>query len=116
MFKLLIKLALAALLANATYRVGSEYLTYVRFRDAVQNAATVRATSDADLRQRIMELSVDYDIPLAQDAVHIRREERRLLVEGKHTKRIDLAPAVRYDWPFTWSIDAVAPAAVPPEK
>ena len=83
MFKLLIKLAIVALLANAVYRVGSEYLTYVRFRDAVRDAAMFKATSDDDLRRRIMALSADYDIPLEEEAVTINREQRHVVVQGE---------------------------------
>jgi hypothetical protein len=66
-----------------------------------------------------MELSVDYDIPLVADAVSIRREERHVFVEGKYTKQIEVAPNVPYEWPFTWSIDAMTSTMVPtapPEK
>jgi len=39
MLKLLIKLALAALVANAAYRLGTAYLSYYRFTDAVAQTA-----------------------------------------------------------------------------
>jgi len=55
--KLLIKLAIAALLANAAYRIGSEYLTYIKFRDAIRDAAMFKATDDVELRKKIMDLS-----------------------------------------------------------
>jgi hypothetical protein len=113
MFKLLIKLAIVALLANAVYRVGSEYLTYIKFRDAIRDAAMFKAASDEELRKRIMDLSTDYDIPLEDDALTIRREERHVFVEGKYKKPIEVAPRFKYEWPFTWSIDAMTSTIVP---
>ena len=50
MVKLFLKLAVVALLANAAYRVGLEYLTYVKFRDAVRDAATYKTKDDLKVR------------------------------------------------------------------
>ena len=55
--KLIIKLAIAALLANALFRVGTEYVVYYKFRDSVREAAMFRAKNDEELGQRIMELA-----------------------------------------------------------
>ena len=70
--KLLIKLAIAALLANAAYRIGSEYLTYIKFRDAIRDAAMFKATDDVELRKKIMDLSDEYDVPLVDEALIIQ--------------------------------------------
>lgn len=113
MFKLLVKLAIVALLANAVYRVGSEYLAYIKFRDAVRDAAMFKATDDEDLRRRIMGLSAEFDIPLSDEALTIRREERHVFVEGNYKKQIEVVPRVHYAWPFTWSIDAMTSTIVP---
>ncbi|MGC4085671.1 MAG: hypothetical protein QM736_26980 [Vicinamibacterales bacterium] len=57
MIKLFIKLAIVALVANAAYHIGSEYLTYVKFRDAIRDAAMFKAKTDADLLGRILNLA-----------------------------------------------------------
>jgi hypothetical protein len=111
--KLFFKLAVVALLANAAYRVGLEYLTYVKFRDAVRDAATYKTNDDDDLRKRIMELAGDYDIPLSNDAVTIQREDRQVIVDGSYHKPIEVVPTFQYEWPFTWSIQAMTPANAP---
>jgi hypothetical protein len=111
--KLFVKLAIVALLANAAYRIGVEYLTYVKFRDAVRDAATYKTNDDDDLRKRIMDLAGDYDIPLSQDAVLIRREDRQVMVDGSYHKPIEVVPTFQYQWPFTWSIEALTPTQVP---
>ena len=113
MLKLFVKLAIVALLANAAYRIGLEYLTYVKFRDAVRDAATYKTNDDDDLRKRIMDLAGDYDIPLSQDAVFIRREDRQVMVDGSYHKPIEVVPTFQYQWPFTWSIEALTPTQVP---
>lgn len=113
MFKLFIKLSIVALLANATFKVGQEYLTYVQFRDAIRDAAMFKTNNDEDLRKRIMDLSLDYDIPLSEDALNIHREERHVFVEGSYKKDIEVAPRFEYPWPFAWSIDAMTSTIVP---
>ena len=113
MLKLFFKLAVVALLANAAYRVGLEYLTYVKFRDAVRDAATYKTNDDEDLRKRIMDLAGDYDIPLSSDAVTIHREDRQVMVDGSYHKPIEVVPTFQYEWPFTWSIQAMTPANAP---
>jgi hypothetical protein len=111
--KLFVKLAIVALLANAVFRVGSEYVNYIKFRDAIRDAAMFKSADDDDLHRRIMALSTDYDIPLADDAFTIQRAERHVMIEGKYEKKIEVAPSFRYPWPFTWSIDAITSTTVP---
>ena len=55
--KLLIKLAVVALVANASWRLGTEYLTHYRFADSVQEAAIDSGQTDAQLRQHVLELA-----------------------------------------------------------
>src|SRR5690348_8253851 len=113
MIKLFIKLALAALLANGAYRIGSEYLTYIKFRDGVRDAAMFKARTDEELQQRIFALASQYEVPLAEDAISIQRDERRVTVQGKYRKPIEVVPNYFYAWPFSWSIDAVVSTTVP---
>lgn len=114
MLKLFFKLAVAALLANAAYRVGSEYLTYIRFRDAVRDAAMFKAKTDDELARQIMELASEYDLPLAESAIDIRRSERQVSVEGNYEKPIEIVPTFFYPWRFSWSLDATVSFVVPP--
>jgi hypothetical protein len=113
MIKRIIKLAIVALLANAAYRVGTEYLTYFKFRDAVRDAAMFKAKSEADLRTRIMEIADDYDVPLDDDSVQITLDERVWHIDGSYTKPIEIAPRFEYGWSFPYSLDVVM-NTVPP--
>jgi hypothetical protein len=112
MIRLILKLAVAALIANAAWRVGSEYLAHYRFRDAVRESAMYKAGSDAELRQRVLALASQFDIPLDDDALTIRREARQVTIEGSYAKPIDLLPGYTYPWQFDWSIEVYL--ATPP--
>jgi hypothetical protein len=107
MLKLLVKLAIAGLIANAAWRTGSTYLSFYRFRDAVSETAEYsKGKSDAELRRRILDLASNYDVPLAEDAVTIERKDDHTLVDGSYTTLVDVVPGYRYPWLFTFSIDA----------
>lgn len=111
--KLLVKVAIAALIANALFHVGTEYLTYIKFRDAIRDAAMFKAHTDADLEIEIMALANDYSVPVQREALSIRREARHVFVDGSYHKDIEIAPRVVYAWPFSWAIDVMTPTVAP---
>jgi hypothetical protein len=106
MIKLAIKLAIAALIANAAWQAGRTFAAHYQFRDEVRQAALIRGQTDAQLQQRVLELAADYDIPLTADALTIRREERHVYVEGFYLRVVPIAPRVEYPWRFDWEVDA----------
>jgi hypothetical protein len=117
MFKLIVRLAFVALTVNATWRLGSAYLTFYKFKDAVAETAQFGAqNSNAELRQRVLDLASQYDIPLAADAVSIRRAQNRTVIDGSYTQPVDFLPGYRYAWPFSWHVEVltlIAPRAEP---
>ena len=113
MVKLVLKLAVVALLANAVYHVGVEYLTYVKFRDAVRDAATYKTNDDDELRKRILDLAGDYDVPLSDSDLSIRRENLQVTVDGSYHKPIEVVPSLEVSWPFSWTIEAMTPTMAP---
>jgi hypothetical protein len=104
--KLILKLVIAALLANAVYRVGSEYLNYIKFREDVREAVIFKSKTDEELRRRIMEAANRYDVPIDDDAIAIRRQDKRIYVDGAYKKEIEVVPSFNYGWGFTLSVDA----------
>ena len=116
MIKFIIKLAIAAVIANAAWRLGSAYVTFYRFKDAVTEVAQFNPqTSPADLRQRVVELASQYDIPLAADGISVRRDDRNhTYINGSYTQPVDLFPGYQYPWEFSWAVDVLSvPGAVP---
>src|SRR5882724_6310109 len=99
-------------MANALWRIGSAYVSFYRFKDSVRFAAMDLRKSEDALRTNILELASTYDVPLAEDAITIRREAQHTLVGGSYTTPIAVLPGYEYKWPFSVDIDAYA--AVPP--
>jgi hypothetical protein len=104
--KLIIKLAVTALFANALFRLGTEYLVYYKFRDSVREEAMFRAKNDEELGPRVMEIAETYGVPLAPGGFTIRRNAREAVVEGSYVKPIELAPGFPYPWRFDFLIQA----------
>jgi hypothetical protein len=107
--KLLLKLVIAALIANATWHIGSAYLTYYRFKDAVEQTVLFGEQKTRDqLRRAVLDLANQYDVPLSDDNLTIRRDERHhTYVDGSYTEVIDVLPGYQYPWEFTWKVDVL---------
>lgn len=116
MVKLLIKLAVVALIANASYRIGSEYLTYIKFRDDVRDAATFKTQNDDELSALILQLGEKYDLPVDPAAIRIARTQRQVSINGSYEKPIEVVPSYFYPWTFSWSIEANVSPVVPPYR
>lgn len=104
--KLLIKLAVVALIANAAWRLGLEYATHYRFSDSVQEAAIVGGQSEVQLRQHVLELAARYDVPLTDEALTIRTEYSRRFINGSYVKPIAILPGYDRDWSFTLAVES----------
>jgi hypothetical protein len=104
--KTVIRLALVAVLANATWRVGTAYAKHYRFIDAVTQATQFRgAKSDQEMHDRVFELAATHDIPVTDENLTLSRRENHTVVDGGYRRSIELVPGFKYDWPFTVHID-----------
>ena len=117
MLRLLLKLVIAALIANAVWRAGSAYLTFYRFKDAVTEAAQYsKVKSPDDLRQRILDLASDYGVQLAEGEVTVRLQDNHTLIDASYTQGVDLFPGFRYQWPFSFNIDSLGIIPIKPRS
>jgi hypothetical protein len=108
MFGRIIKVLIAALIANAAWRIGSAYSSFYRFKDAVTESAQFSANQSVDrLRQRVLELAAQYDLPITEDNVAVRRESIHTYVSGSYIKQVEVVPGYRYAWPFSWSVETM---------
>jgi hypothetical protein len=104
--KALVKVLVAVLIANALFRIGSAYVSYYRFQDAVLDLAIHSTDKRTEqLRDKVQQLASTYDEPIDADAVAIRREEHHTFIDGKYKKPVALVPGYEYQWPFTLSVD-----------
>ena len=106
MIKLVLKLAVVALLANATWQLFSAYSAHYRFVDAVESSTQFGSKqSDDQMRERVLELAMQYDVPVTEDTFTLLRQDKHTTIDGSYTRPVDLFPGVVYPWPFTWHVD-----------
>lgn len=100
--KTLFKLAIAALIIHAAYRVGVAYWDHYQFQDAVQQVAQFGEKEPVpEIKRRVLELAAERQLPVAEDALEVTRQQRRIKVDGSYTRDILLAPGYRRSWQFT---------------
>ena len=107
MIKLILKLAVAALVANACWHIGVAYTAFYKFKDSVEETARFGAgKSEMELRERVHELAEMYDVPVPDEALSIKKNEAHVYVTASYTQPIEVVPGYRYPWPFSIDIDA----------
>lgn len=106
--KTIIKLIIAALVIHATFRAGVVYMRYYEFKDDVTQIAQfgVRRT-DNELKNNVLEAAKRRAIPLHPDAISVRREEHRIVVNAEYLEQVELAPRYFYPWTAKVNVDVL---------
>ncbi len=113
--KLILKLVVAALLANAAWRIGSSYVAFYKFKDAVNEEAQFGGDKSVDqLRDRVVDLAHQYDLPVDGDTVTITQGNQRTRIAGSYTKVIEVVPGFKYPWAFSWDVETINFAKISP--
>ena len=111
--KFILKLLIAALIANAAWHVMSAYASFWKFKDAV--AQTTQFGNDKSvtmLKNRILQLATEYDLPIDDNGLTVTRSRESLhtVVDGSYTREIELVPGYSRPWPFPFHIDTFSDA------
>jgi len=102
----LIKLALVALLINASWQLFSVYWSHFKFVDAVQATTQFRGDKSEDqIRNRILELAVEFDLPISDENLTIEGNRTHTIVDSAYTRSVKLLPGYSYPWKFTVHTD-----------
>ena len=104
--KTIIKLLVAALILHATWRTGLVWVRYYEFKDGVHQLAQFsERRPESELHARVLTLARQHQIPLAPDAVRVRRQDNHTLVDASYTERIEILPRYFYPWNFNVNVD-----------
>ena len=113
MIKTFVKLAFVALLANATWQLFTVYWAHFKFSDAVKSTTQFRGNkTDAQLRDRILELAGQFDVPITDENLTVQLVDDHTLVDSSYTRPVEVVPRFPYTWRFTVHTDTVQPAAL----
>jgi hypothetical protein len=109
MIRLIMKLVVAALIASAVWRLGSAYIAFYKFQDAVREAVVFETKGERDLCEEVGALAEEFDVPVDagnDDAVKIVGQGRHFSIHGSYVQPIELLPGYLYPWNFSWKVDA----------
>jgi hypothetical protein len=108
MIRIILKLAVVALLANAMWHAFIVYAPFYRFKDATQYAAQFRGeTSDDVLRDKILGLAAQFDVPVTEDEVAVSHDGQHTFVKVSYVGPIELMPGFKRQWPLSFSVDVL---------
>lgn len=129
MFRILIRLAIAALVINAAWRVGSVYWRFYQFEDRLQEIAQFgERKNDKALCGQAMESAGNIGVPVEADDVTVRRGANptfncskgfeavsgatgaepaaKIFIDAAYTDVLPLFPGFTYPWPMKASANA----------
>jgi hypothetical protein len=101
----LFRLAIAALLLFASYRIGQAYIAHYDFTDEVDQIAQAGArTNEADVRAAVVEAANRLRIPVVPERVNVRQEGDHVYVDLRYTRAVEVLPGYRRPWDFSVSV------------
>jgi hypothetical protein len=99
MLKRLISLLLAVVVIYAAWHTGMALLHYYQFKDAIGELALFAGTSTEDqLKERVMQLADQYEIPLDSEAVTVRTDPDVTDIATAYVASVKLLPNYTYEW------------------
>lgn len=102
MIRRLIALVFAAAFVYAGYNVGTAWVHYRKFQDAVRDTALFgNGKSDDDLRTKIMEEASQNEIPLSSDNVTIARRAGEVVIQARYVQAVKILPGYTRQFDFT---------------
>jgi len=114
LIKTIIKLALLAAFANAAWHLFIVYSAHYKFDDGVTYAAQYRGeTTDEQIRERVLELAAQLDVPVDASTLTIRREDKKTIIRASYVRPVELFPGYIRQWPFTLDVETY-PLPLPP--
>ena len=115
MIRTLLKLACVALIANATWHMFGVLSPHYKFKDGVEYAVqNGYGSSDETVREKILQLATQFDVPVTEADVSITRSpDRRPIVDIAYIRRVELAPGFTYPLPLSIHVDTFVKVIAP---
>ncbi len=92
-----------------TWNVGPVYLAYREFKNAAADMTRVGGRgSERELAAEVAELAERIGVPVAREAITVRKEGTRTYLEVTYTEELRVVPAVTYPWTFSIAATGLA--------
>ena len=91
------------------WNVGPVYLAYHEFKTKAAEVTRVGGRgAERELVAEVAELAERIGVPVAREAITVRKEGTHTYLEVTYTEEIRLVPAVTYPWTFSIIADGLA--------
>lgn len=108
MIRTFLKLALVALVANATWHAFGAFSPHYKLKDGIEYAAQHRdRMTDEELGEKIMDLIAQYDVPVAPADVSVTHSNMQTVVDLSYVRKIELVPGFFYSQPLSIHVDVL---------
>jgi hypothetical protein len=102
MLRRLLSLVVFVAFAYAGWNVAVVWFHYREFQDGVRDTALfAEGKSDDALRDRVMQLATDNDVPLDPDDITIERAAGRTTITALYTTTVKILPGYTRQFDFT---------------
>jgi hypothetical protein len=106
--KTLIKLLIAATIVFGSWKCGTAYWRFYQLRDGAKDAALFGASkSPAEIRNSVVELANELNLPVDPDKVVVRREPNHTYVTTSYVEKVEVLPSFFYPWQFNLDVDVL---------
>ena len=91
------------------WNVGPVYLHYQEFKPEASEATRGGGRGpEQELMAEVARLADRVGVPVAREAIRVRKERTRTYLEVTYTEELRLAPTVTYPWTFTIKAEGLA--------
>ena len=117
MLRGLFKLAVFLILANALFRFVPPYWNHTQLKSEIEERApSWRRETEDEVRDLVLAMAHERDIPLAAEQVTVRRATDALYIDLLYPRRIELVPGWQYEWSFEANVRALMLTALAPVR
>jgi hypothetical protein len=110
MIKLVIKLAIVALVAHAGVKIVPVFWANLRFKDALaEQARFAGRKSEEELRGRAERIANDLEIPVTGETITIHKAGTTTSFDTHYTAQLEYFPRRFYPWEFTIHVEEKPP-------
>lgn len=101
-----IRLIVLGLVVHAGIRIVPAFWHYLKFKDAVVEAATYAGRQTPEqLRTKIARLATEHDVPVTEDDIAVSREGEVTHVSTAWTAQLEYLPTRFYPYDFIVDVD-----------
>ncbi len=111
MIRLVLKLAVVALLAHAGIKIVPVFWSNLRFKDALaEQARFAGKKSEEELRNRAERTANDLEIPVTAESIGIKKTGAVTTFDTRYVAQLEYFPRKYYPWEFVIHVEETPPA------